>query len=261
MAQSNKSSLFNPSETKGESDKGRKSVWAVFTKIFPVTILICASAHSSAFCQSLLQNEAFLYRQKGYDAQQAGLLGEALSFYQKAIQIDPAFAPVYNDLGVVYETLGQPDTAEQAYLKCISIDPGHVMAYYNLAQVYEGRGDFLGAAQQWQQLVSYGSEDDPMVKKAQDRIFEIGNIYPEVRKKYMEEQVSILTKRVIEFQQRIALDNKALAQHHIERARNHVKRRDYLRALRIYLNVKQIDPQNDQIDALIEETQRKLLLH
>ncbi len=257
MAQPN---ISCPSNTNRQSTKRKKLRGAVFAVIVSLIISVSVSSGRNAFCQSLLQDEAFIYRQKGYDAQQAGLLYDALSFYQKAVQIDPTFAPVYNDLGVVYETIGDAATAEQAYLKCTSIDPSYVMAYYNLAQVYEGRDDILRASEQWIGLVSYGSPEDPMVKKAENRIFEIGNIYPEVKKKYLDAQVSILTKRVIDFQQRIALDDKALAEYYIERAGGYIKRRDYLRALRTYLDAKQINPQNEQIDGLIEEAQRKLLL-
>src|SRR3989338_1140758 len=88
--------------------------------LFPLTQLIISvislSLYSPAFCDSLLWERALEYRQKGYEAQAAGLLQEALNFYQKAIQINPYQAPVYNDLGVVYEMLGEGAAAKEAYL-------------------------------------------------------------------------------------------------------------------------------------------------
>lgn len=225
-----------------------------------ITSTLSLSLCSPAFCGSLLKENALEYRQQGYDAQKAGMLPEALSFYQKAIQLDPSSAPVYNDLGVVYEMLGEPANAEQAYLRAVSLDPAYAKAYFNLAQVYEGKGNVLGAAEYWIKLLRVSDRVDPMVKKAENRIYEIGKIFPEVRRKYLETQVSLLTKDVIHLKQMIASDDKALAQYYIENAKAFAKKRNYLRALKTYLDAKQLDPQNDQLDGLIEETQRKLLL-
>lgn len=232
-----------------------------FFLIIPFIIsVISLSLCGSALCDNLLKENAIEYRQKGYEAQKSGMLVEALSFYQKAIQVDPSQAPVYNDIGVVYEMLGEAANAEQAYLRSVSIDPAYAKAYFNLAQVYEGKGDLLGASRHWIKLLETGNKEDPVVKKAENRIYEIGKIFPEVRRQYLETQISLLTKEVITFKQRIASDNKALAQFYIEKARVFTKKRDYLRALKLYLDAKQLDPQNDQVDSLIEETQRKLLL-
>lgn len=213
-----------------------------------------------ARCETLFKESAIEYRQKGYEAQAAGMLGEALIFYQKAIQMDPMQAAVYNDIGVIYEMQGDVERAEQAYFMSANIDPGYVKAYFNLAQLYEGEGDLWRASEQWIKVTEASDREDPMAQKAENRIYEIGKLYPEVGKKYLQSQISLLSKDMEWFKQRIAPDTKALAQYYIANAKNFAKKRDNLKALRLYLDAKQLDPQNDQLDSLIEETQRKVLL-
>lgn len=225
-----------------------------------LVINFCIAIASPAFCESLLKENALEYRQRGYQAQKAGMLAEALSFYQKALQIDPGSCVVYNDLGVVYETLGQLENAEEAYLRAAAIEPNYGKAYYNLALLHEGRGNLEKAAEYWLKLASLNAQDESMSRKAQDRLYELGEIFPVLREKYLRAEAARLDKEAAELKDKLASDNKALAQFYIEKAGILVKKREYPQALHMYLNAKQLDPQNDQIDTLIETTQKKILL-
>lgn len=225
-----------------------------------LAINLCIAIVSPAFCESLLKEDALDYRQRGYQAQKAGMPAEALGFYQKALEIDPASCVVYNDLGVVFETLGQIENAEEAYLRAVAIEPSYGKAYYNLALLYEGRGNLEKASECWLKLASAGAQDESMSRKARDRLYELGEILPELREEYLRSETARLDKEAAEFKDKLASDNKALAQFYIEKAGILVKKSDYPQALHIYLNAKQLDPQNDQIDTLIETTQRKILL-
>lgn len=225
-----------------------------------LVINLCIVIASPAFCESLLRENALEYRQRGYQAQKAGMPQEALSFYQKALQIDPASCVVCNDLGVVFETLGQIENAEEAYLRAVAIEPNYGKAYYNLALLYEGRGNLQKAAEYWLKLASLSAQEESMSRKAQDRLYELGEIFPEIREKYLRAEAAHLDKEAAEFKDKLASDNKALAQFYIEKAGILVKKRNYPQALHMYLNAKHLDPQNDQIDTLIETTQRKILL-
>lgn len=220
------------------------------------------STASSAFTEpTLLKEEALEYRQKGYEAQSSGMLADALIFYEKSAQIDPTSAPVYNDLGVVNEMMGQFDTAEEAYLRAVSIDPGYGKAYFNLAQLYEEKGDLPKAGEYWIGLSQLDNQEPSMLKKAGNRVYEIGKLVPGLREKYFEMEVSLLNKKVTAYKKRLAYgDDKELARFYMEKAGSLLKKKDYLRALRISLDAKQLDPENDQLDSLIETAQKKLLL-
>lgn len=244
-----------------------------------IIIHLFFSTVSPAFGENLLKEEAIEYRQKGYSAQQSGMLADALIFYEKAIQIDPGSSPVYNDLGVVNEMLGQPDIAEEAYLKAIALDPGYGKAYFNLAQLYEGKEDLSRAGEYWLKLTQLDEQEPSMLKKAENRIYEIGKLIPEVRQKYselrheyLETQASLLSQEVLALKktsaqkEAVALkksparDGQATGQSYIEKAEAFLIEKDYINALRMYFKAQQLDPQNDQLDSLIEATQRKLLL-
>jgi tetratricopeptide (TPR) repeat protein len=65
--------------------------------------------------------------QKRYD--------EAEDFYERALKLDPHFAPLLNNLGNHYLKKGDMGRAEEAYLKVVSIDPSHPNANLHLAQM------------------------------------------------------------------------------------------------------------------------------
>ena len=72
----------------------------------------------------------------------AGNIKEAMFFYQKAIEINPAFAEAYNNLGLLYfEKLGKANEALILFNKAIGLKPSYPLAYYNRGKVYQDRGD------------------------------------------------------------------------------------------------------------------------
>src|SRR5262245_56968128 len=59
----------------------------------------------------------------GIEVARRGLWREAIYRWERAVQIDPAYAEAYNDLGVAYEHEGQLEKARKAYEKAIELDP------------------------------------------------------------------------------------------------------------------------------------------
>ncbi|MDP6685662.1 MAG: tetratricopeptide repeat protein, partial [Candidatus Omnitrophota bacterium] len=81
----------------------------------------------------VLKEEAAPYREQGYLAQERGDIETAISWYQKAANLDPDYATPHNDLGILFEAKGWVDRAEEEYLKAIAIDPKYDKAHTNLA--------------------------------------------------------------------------------------------------------------------------------
>ena len=235
----------------------RKFLYTPFKIIISIAFL---SVSRPVFCGELLKEQSIEYRQKGYEAQKAGMLGEALTYYQKAMQLDPSSALIYNDLGVIHEMTGELAIAEEAYRRALYLNPGYDKAYFNLAQLYEEKGDLFNAAEYWLKLLRIDNVREDLVKKAEKRIYEIGKVIPEVRNEYMRAEVSSLDTQVVSFKNRLSSDDTALAQFYIETAEVFVKRKEYVKALKLYLDAKHLDPRNDQVDSLIERTQKKILL-
>lgn len=222
-------------------------------------IILSIAIAGPAFCGILLKENALEYRQKGNQAQKAGMLQEALGFYQKALLLDPASAVIFNDLGVVYEMLGQIENAENAYGEAVAIDSNYGSPYFNLALLYEGRGNLRRALEYWLELASLSGQEESMMSKAKDRVYELGEIFPDMQDKISRSQSARPDEKAQALKDERTMDNE-LAQSYIKKAEISAKKRDYPQALRMYLNAKQLDPQNKQIDELIETTQKILLL-
>jgi protein O-GlcNAc transferase len=76
-----------------------------------------------------------IYFQIGYAYQEKGRLDEAISFYQKALQIDPNIADTHYNLGTVLKRKGKLDKAITCYQKALQVNPEYIEAYYDLVDV------------------------------------------------------------------------------------------------------------------------------
>jgi Flp pilus assembly protein TadD len=72
---------------------------------------------------------------------------EAAQLAQRAIAIDPAFAPVYDLIGAAYTRLDRPVDARQAFEKSLSFDAHDSTAYTNLGLLALAAGNKPAAAQ------------------------------------------------------------------------------------------------------------------
>jgi len=67
----------------------------------------------------------------GIAVAQKGLWKEALLRWERATQIDPAYAAAYNNLAVAYEQMGQIEKARQAYEKAVELEPSNDLIRQN----------------------------------------------------------------------------------------------------------------------------------
>ena len=65
--------------------------------------------------------------------------GEAITYLNEAIQIDPKNGKLYLVLGNAYDQVGKAEESRAAYEKCIEIDPTSFDAYYNIASVINNK--------------------------------------------------------------------------------------------------------------------------
>ena len=132
-----------------------------------------------------LQEEAVHYREEGYEKQQQGDWDGAISLYQKAAALDPAYATPHNDMGVLYERQGQFDLARQAYEHALSLDPDYLEAHTNLAILYERLGNKESAIYHWLKRYELGEANDPWTAHAEERLVALGVLksYPGLKGK------------------------------------------------------------------------------
>jgi tetratricopeptide (TPR) repeat protein len=72
--------------------------------------------------------------------QAAGRLDDATDHYQRAIALQPDYAPAYNNIGTALRAKGRPAEAIAAYERALGLRPEYGEAHYNLANVLTDAG-------------------------------------------------------------------------------------------------------------------------
>lgn len=121
-----------------------------------------------------LRDEAAAYRAQGYEAQHRGDATGAMSWYQKAAELDPAYATPHNDLGVLFEAQGRLEEARRSYEGAVARRPDYAEAHGNLAALYERMGRPQDAAAHWFKRAELGGPFDPGAVLAEERLRALG---------------------------------------------------------------------------------------
>lgn len=210
---------------------------------------------------SALQKQARMYRAQGLELQRIGNADDAMSLYQKAVELDPSYAIAYNDLGIICEAKGFTDRAEEYYLKSIEIDPDYLSAYTNLALLYETKRDLDKAAAYWKKRAELGLPDDPWTQKARKRLEDINLVLSNMplEEVLREQEVVELLKEVATQKTVMEKDDKELAKNHFGKAKQSYDKEDYATAIKEALDAQQLDPANKEIEKFIEKVQTRAL--
>ena len=108
----------------------------------------------------LVGEQAKQYRQEGQRLRDAGDLSRALVYFQKAAEMAPQWAQVHNDMGVIYEGMGDDNTAIKLYKKTLQLDKGFLAAYTNLALLYEKKNNIVEATYYWKKRYELGEKGE-----------------------------------------------------------------------------------------------------
>lgn len=81
------------------------------------------------------------YLRLGNSDMAKGELDQAISNYNKAIEISPILADAYNNRGLAYTRKGEYDLAVADFNKAIDLNPKFDRAYNNLGNAYVAKGD------------------------------------------------------------------------------------------------------------------------
>jgi len=207
-----------------------------------------------------LQEQAIKYREAGLESQNMGNLPLAMSLYQKAIAIDPAYAAAYNDLGVIYEAAGFPERAEESYLQALRIDPYYLSACTNLALFYENKRDLEKAAYYWNKRANSGLIDDPWAQKATDRLKDIRSVLSSrPMADQREAELLNLMKDVCVYKSVMNKDDRALAQDRFGKAKLSYNKGDLATAIKEALDAQYLDQDNPEIEAFIKKAEQRAL--
>lgn len=238
------------------SDSSHKGYPKIISPILiPVAfVFFCAASVSAAKELSQLEKEARAERSEGLKYQNAGDLAAAAAFYQRAIQIDPAYAAAYNDLAIIYEAQGYPERAKELYLKAIEVEPQLLGPYSNLALLYEKERDLNQAAYYWARRAEFGQPDDPWTIKAQRRLADIKAVVSNEPVKEIKERQAAGLSRQMQSE-----DSKALARRYLKEAKRLYKQGREVEAFRMASEANQLDPANREVEKFMNTIARRIL--
>jgi tetratricopeptide (TPR) repeat protein len=103
--------------------------------ILPIVIFFLFSCASTQQKQDESRDAKF-YNNRGAAYGEKGQYDQAISDFNKAIEINPRYNKAYNNRGIVYRLKGQYDQAISDFNKAIVINPLDAEAYNNLAWLF-----------------------------------------------------------------------------------------------------------------------------
>ena len=87
-------------------------------------------------------------------------MNEAISYYEKILEIDPKRSDVYFALALIYYNKQDFVKCEEVNLKVLSFDPNNQMALYNVGAVAATQGNKEKAKEFWNKVVSINSNSE-----------------------------------------------------------------------------------------------------
>jgi Flp pilus assembly protein TadD len=227
-----------------------------FLKYLLTVSLIIYPFTSTRADGNIAQEEAHKYRSEGYKMQMGGNIEGARQMYEKAVAMDPRYAEVHNDLGVVYENLNQVDRAISMYKKALEIDQSYLPAYANLAFIYEKNGDAGNASFYWKKRYDLGKEGEYWREVARQHLLKLGS-YPELATTHLEEQARVLSQSMTTQHEQARLKNLEEARLHYNIGCSFITKGDYVAAVKEFDDARDLKPEDAGLAMRIEEFRGK----
>ena len=107
--------------------------------------------------------------------QQKNNLQVAENLYKETLKINSNHVDAYNNLGIVYKELGEPQKAVDCYQKIIQIQPDDAYAYYNLGLTFRELGELQKAIDCYQKVIQMQPD------RVEDVYVSLGLVFKELR--------------------------------------------------------------------------------
>ncbi len=99
------------------------------------------------------------YGTAGLYAYRKGDREKAMTYYQKATELNPKAAIAWSNMGIIYAERGELDQAQVVYEKAVAADTRFVDAWMNLGAIKAQKGDFSGAIDAFSKGLDYDPEN------------------------------------------------------------------------------------------------------
>ena len=146
----------------------KKIIWLAVTFSIVATLVVAACAAEVAEEEEAVPavGTAVEHDERGIVFALAGLYEQAITEFNKAIELDPEYAEAYNNRGNAYWNKGNFDRAIADYDKAIELDPEYAEAYSNRGFVYYLKGELTKAISDLEKCLEL-SDDPRVIAKAQ----------------------------------------------------------------------------------------------
>jgi tetratricopeptide (TPR) repeat protein len=96
---------------------------------------------------------------------------EAIDAFKGALALDAKNIESYNNLGIVYKSVGEVEKARETFERALAMSPRNGEVHYNLAQLYESEGAWESAFIHYQQfLESSDSKYEGLKEKVREHL-------------------------------------------------------------------------------------------
>ncbi len=102
--------------------------------------------------------------------EKGGSYGKALEAYRRAKEITPAMKLTSYNSGICYSKLGKVEAAERQFLEVLELDPDFADAHFRLAVLYAEKRDYGKAVEEYKEVLRINPRDA-------DAHFNLGQIY------------------------------------------------------------------------------------
>jgi len=115
------------------------------------------------------------YYQRGIDYRRLGRYQEAISDYNRAIALNPAYVAAYYNRGMASQDLGEYDQAISDFNKVIQLDPGEAAAYCHRGMIYYIKEEYGRALKDFKRTESLGGQIHPALLKMLEKALGAGS--------------------------------------------------------------------------------------
>lgn len=146
------------------------------------------------------QDRAEYHYEKGYCLEARGLYEESMDELEKAVIIDPDYAPAIFHLALAYDLRGNDETAIQYYEQCRKLNPTFTNALVNLGVLYEDTFDYTRAIKCYREVLEAEPDHQRAALYLKDAIASMNMYYDEDKAKQHDKRAQILGTPVTDFE-------------------------------------------------------------
>ncbi len=105
------------------------------------------------------------------------MIDDAVASYRRALEIEPDYAEVHNNLGIALQNLGRLDEAMTSYSLALGIKPDYEQAHYNLGNVLKDLNRFDDAVTSYRRALEIKPDYAEAHKKLGNVLQGLGRVY------------------------------------------------------------------------------------